>query len=323
MNSPLTVYMELTRDCNLSCSHCLIKKEKVEMNVKKAKTLLDQLVKEHVFKVYFTGGEPLLFPGLYELLEHIKGKPLWSLMQTNGLLITDNVAEALKNAGLGACDLSVYGITPEVHDSITGSPGSFEKVFSAVDTLNAHGMKTFISFVVVQPNVHQLSQFLDWAFQKGIPLVHIRRFIPRYSKDELVPDMDTVRSFFREYSPRYEEYDKKGLHFEIEEAFKIQEVEKDRCPAGIQLCHVTAEGNITPCPYIDVQGESVFEQGFHPLWENSSLLQKARNAIISKGKCEPCEYASECGGGCIAAAYRVTGTFEEPDPYCLVHPDSV
>lgn len=321
MRAPLTVYMEVTRDCNIECSHCLVKKEKVEMPLDNAKKVLDQLVQERVFKVYFTGGEPLLYQGLYELLEHIRGKPIWSLVHTNGLLVTDEIAETLARAGLGACDLPLFGITPQTHDSITGIPGSFEKLFGAIDILNSHKVRTFVSFIVVNRNVQELSQFFDWALRKGIPLAHVRRYIPRCPGDGLLPDMKTLVPILLKYGQRRDEYDGKGLHFEIEEAFNFSEIEGARCPAGIQLCHITAEGTVSPCPYLPVKGESVFEKGFKEIWENSSVLRRARNAAISKGKCKECKYVSVCGGGCIAAAYQTTGAFEEPDPYCMVHPD--
>lgn len=321
MRAPLTVYLEVTRDCNLDCRHCSIKKEKVDMPVEKAKVILDQLVQERVFKVYFTGGEPLLYTGLYELLRYIKGKSIWSLVQTNGLLITDAVAESLKEAGVGACDLPLFGITPQTHDSITGLPGSFEKLFSAIDVLSEHDVRTFVSYVVVKPNVKEFSPFFDWALQRGIQLAHVRRYIPQHPHDKLLPDTEKLRPIISEYAQKRNEYDEKGLHYEIEEAFDFSEQMGARCPAGIQLCHITAEGNITPCPYVPVQGESVFEKGFKSVWEESSVLQRARNAVVSTGKCKTCKYLSDCGGGCIGAAYSITGTFEAPDPYCLVHPD--
>ncbi len=323
MRAPLTVYLEVTRDCNIQCGHCLVKKEKVEMPLEKAKDLLDQLVRERVFKVYFTGGEPLLYHGLTSLLEHIKGKQIWSLVQTNGLLMTDEVAETLKKTGLGALDLPLFGITPETHDSVTGCPGSFEKLFSAIDILNDHKIRTFVSFVVVNPNVNELPHFFDWALEKGIHLAHIRRYIPRYPKDGFLPEMGVLVPTLMEYNRRRDEYDEKGLHYEIEEAFFFSEVMDARCPAGIQLCSITAEGNITPCPYLPVKGESVFEKGFKTVWESSSVLERARTAVVSGKKCKECKYASQCGGGCTAAAYMVTGTFEAPDPYCVVHPNSL
>jgi radical SAM protein with 4Fe4S-binding SPASM domain len=315
--------MEVTRDCNLECGHCFIKKEKVSMPVEKATDILDQLIQERVFKVYFTGGEPLLYMGIFELLQHIKGKPIWSLVQTNGLLITDEVAESLRKAGVGACDLPLFGITPETHDGITGAPGSFNKLFSALDLLKKHNVRTFVSYVVVEPNIKEFSSFFEWALQKEISLAHIRRYIPQHEHDPLVPDTEELRPILLEYAKRRDEYDEKGLHYEIEEAFDFSEQVGARCPAGIQLCYISAEGNITPCPYVPVKGESVFEKGFKSVWENSSVLQRARNAQASTGKCTSCKYLLDCGGGCIGAAYSVTGTFEAPDPYCLFHPDPV
>lgn len=323
MRAPLTVYMEVTRDCNLECRHCLIKKEKISMPVEKAKKLLDQLVQEQVFKVYFTGGEPLLYAGMYELLQHIKKESIWSLVQTNGLLVTDKVAEALKKADVGAVDLPLFGITSETHDSITESPGSFEKLLSALDILEKHNVRTFVSYVVVEPNVKEFSLFFEWALQKGISLAHIRRYIPQHSHDTLVPDSRRIRPILLEYAQRRDEYDEKGLHYEIEEAFDFSELVEARCPAGIQLCHINTEGTIAPCPYMPVQGESVFEKGFKYVWENSSVLQKIRNVAVSAGKCRECKYLLDCGGGCIAAAYNVSGIFETPDPYCLFYPDPV
>ena len=93
MRAPLTVYLEVTRNCNLSCGHCLIKKEEINMPIEIGKVILDLLIEERVFKVYFTGGEPLLYSGMFELLEHIKGESIWSLIQTNG--VTGQVQEIL------------------------------------------------------------------------------------------------------------------------------------------------------------------------------------------------------------------------------------
>lgn len=320
MKAPLTVYMELTRDCNLSCSHCLIKKEKKEIPLEPALSLLDQLVTEQVFKIYFTGGEPLLYPGLLDLLERIKGKSIWSLVQTNGLLVTEELAHSLSHAGLGACDLPLFGITPETHDAVTGKKGSFNELFSAIDTLTKAGVRTFVSFTVLKSNVHQLPQFFDWALEHTIPLAHIRRFIPRYPGDELLPDMNTLIPILKKYAPLRDEYDEKGLHFEIEEAFDFSEVSESRCPAGIQLCHVTADGTIAGCPYLLISGESVLDYDFKTIWETSSLLQKIRTPMHMTGKCVQCTFQKECGGGCIAAAYQVHGDIQSPDPYCLIHP---
>jgi radical SAM protein with 4Fe4S-binding SPASM domain len=323
MRAPLTVYVEVTRKCNLHCAHCLIRNEDITMDVEDAKRVLDDLVRERVFKVYFTGGEPLLYTGLEELLAHLKGRPIWSLVQTNGLLLTESRAEALKEAGVGALDLPLFGITPDTHDAVTGKPGSFYTLLDVLAMLKAHDIRVFVSFMPMSHNIHQAPAFPDWALGQGLVLAHIRRYIPRKNHDEFLPDPTVLREVITRYAQTRSQYDKKGLHYEIEEAFDFSEQAGTRCPAGFQVCTITAEGNITPCPYITVQDESVTKKGFNQVWETSSLLQKARNAVVKKGKCATCRYTAECGGGCIAAAYMLKGSFEEPDPYCLFRPDTL
>ncbi|MGC1119913.1 MAG: radical SAM protein [Candidatus Methanofastidiosia archaeon] len=323
MRAPLTVYLEVTRKCNLRCTHCLTRNEDITMDVETAKSILDELVEERVFKVYFTGGEPLLYSGLEELLTHLKGRPIWSLVQTNGLLLTESRAEALKEAEVGALDLPLFGTTPDTHDAITGKPGSFDNLLDVLAMLRAHDIRAFVSFIPMSHNLHQAPAFPEWAREQGLVLAHIRRYIPRKKHDEFLPDPTILREIVTEYAQNRNQYDKKGLHYEIEEAFDFSEQAGARCSAGFQVCSITAEGNITPCPYITVQGESVAKEGFRQVWETSSLLQRARNAVIKKGKCVTCTYTAECGGGCIAAAYMLKGSLEEPDPYCLFHPDTL
>ncbi|MBU6997755.1 MAG: radical SAM protein [Theionarchaea archaeon] len=323
MRAPLTVYLEVTRKCNLHCAHCLVRNENVSLDVEVAKRILDELVEERVFKIYFTGGEPLLYSGLEELLIHLRGRPVWSLVQTNGLLLTESRAKALREAHLGALDLPLFGITSDTHDAITGIPGSFDTLLDTLAMLRDLEIRAFVSFMPMSHNIHQAPSFPEWAHEQGLVLAHIRRYIPRKENDEHLPDPTILNPIIIGYARNRSQYDKKGLHYEIEEAFDFSEQAGRRCPAGVQVCSITAEGNITPCPYITIQDESVAKEGFKCMWETSSLLQRARDAVITGGKCATCTYVTECGGGCIAAAHMVRGAFEEPDPYCLYHPDTL
>ena len=81
--------IEVTNRCNLNCKHCYVKRTPY---VDLPQTLVKKIIEESnnlgVNRLTFTGGEPLLYPGLIELAQYAKqlGIPELALL-TNGLLI--------------------------------------------------------------------------------------------------------------------------------------------------------------------------------------------------------------------------------------------
>ncbi|MBM4283730.1 MAG: radical SAM protein [Deltaproteobacteria bacterium] len=73
--------------------------------------------------VYVTGGEPLLYPQVVELLAAARSRRLLVHLQTNGTLLA-GAAPDLASLGLQMVSVSLDG-PPEVHDRIRGVPGSF------------------------------------------------------------------------------------------------------------------------------------------------------------------------------------------------------
>src|SRR5579883_3037250 len=75
--------------------------------------------------VAFMGGEPTLREDLPRLIKTAKDAGArWVLLQTNGRrLIYPDYVKALKEAGLDACEVALYGSTAPMHDYHTAAPG--------------------------------------------------------------------------------------------------------------------------------------------------------------------------------------------------------
>lgn len=70
-----------------------------------------------------TGGEPLLYPALLEVLAEARRLGMTTLLVTNGALLSPALLHKLKEAGLGRLLISVDAADPGVHDGHRGLPG--------------------------------------------------------------------------------------------------------------------------------------------------------------------------------------------------------
>ena len=92
--------------------------------------------------------------------------------------------------------------------------------------------------------------------------------------------------------------------------------------AATEYCRITPEGNVTPCPYMDVVAGSVLSESFTAIWNSSSVFANLREPAKLKGRCGVCEFRDLCGG-CRCRAYAVTGDYMAEDPACLYEPSGI
>ncbi|MCL4747524.1 MAG: SPASM domain-containing protein, partial [Burkholderiaceae bacterium] len=86
------------------------------------------------------------------------------------------------------------------------------------------------------------------------------------------------------------------------------------CLAGRRYFRITAQGQITPCPYIpDVAGD-LRRESLATIWETHPVFHRLRNEVPT-GKCGKCDYRYSCGG-CRARALARYGDVMAEDPKC-------
>jgi cyclic pyranopterin phosphate synthase len=125
-------------------------------------------------KIRITGGEPLLRPGLEELvagLSEIKGIRSIS-MTTNGLFLGEK-AYLLKKSGLQSVNISLDTFKPGRFKAMCGIDG-LHKVLNAIYASESAGLKVKINTVVVRGwNDQEVTDFARFARETG----HVVRFI--------------------------------------------------------------------------------------------------------------------------------------------------
>lgn len=199
--------------CNLACRHCFItcgpQEDRVPfMTRARIEALLDEARELGVKEYYFTGGEPMLHPEFYAIIERtLQEGPVHVL--TNGVYLDEAAAARLRALFLGArysleLRVSLDGMTAEQNDPVRGR-GTFARITAGLAALAAAGLSPVITVVEHTPGMAGEAarrEFLAFAQRLGLarprvkflPLLRIGREPRRsraYGRDEVVqPPLD-------------------------------------------------------------------------------------------------------------------------------------
>ncbi len=98
------VAWELTRSCNLACSHCRASSKHGsypnELTTSECFKLIDDIVSFSSPVIILTGGEPLVRKDIFKIAEYGKSKGLTMVMAPNGTLLTDENVKKIISSGI-------------------------------------------------------------------------------------------------------------------------------------------------------------------------------------------------------------------------------
>src|SRR5438132_5622203 len=139
---PLQVSIEVTRRCPLECQHCYNNlpmgdqdARGREMTTEEHLRMLDELVEMGCFWLLYTGGEIFARKDFLEIYTYAKKKGFLITLFTNGTMVTERIADYLAEWRPFAIEITLYGLTKETYERLTGIPGSFEKCMRGIRLL--------------------------------------------------------------------------------------------------------------------------------------------------------------------------------------------
>lgn len=180
--------VSLTDRCNLRCTYCM-PEEGLQWLAKPDLLTDDEIVRLiriavtdlGVTEVRFTGGEPLLRPGLVGIVERcaaLEPRPRMSIT-TNGIGLK-RTAAALKSAGLDRVNVSLDTLRPEVFKTLTRRD-RHKDVIEGMEAARAAGLTPVKVNAVLMPGLNddEAPDLLAWAVEHDYEL----RFIEQMPLD--------------------------------------------------------------------------------------------------------------------------------------------
>lgn len=140
---PSMVVVTVTNVCNLRCIHCayrtVIKEPDytphfLETNL--FKKAVDEISNHKNSFLRISGdGEPLLHKQFADMILYAKERKLFPVtVNTNGILLTDNIAKKLLDAGIDMIEISINAVESKVYEEMRVN-GDYNKLISNIENL--------------------------------------------------------------------------------------------------------------------------------------------------------------------------------------------
>ena len=344
------VMWNLTRRCNLACSHCYmdaIPKEDDEMSLEEGMRLTDDLARMKIPILILTGGEPLMSRNFFSIAFHAREAGLRTVISTNGTLITPEVARLLAEAKIRYVGVSLDSALPASHDKFRGVPGAFDRALQGLRNARDAGLKTGLRITLTKDNWQDVPALLSLALEESIPRFCLYHLVPT-GRGAGIADRDVTaeqrRSVIRFLAEAAEEL--KGQNIEIlttdspmDGAFLMEILKDDPrreevrklltnaggCSTGVKVANINYRGDVHPCHFMpQVVVGNVRERSFRDIWiDNPSpellALREIRSSLTCA--CGSCEYLDLCGG-CRQKAFYYRGDLKAEDPTCILQTEA-
>ncbi len=282
---PVDVQFELTWRCNQQCIHCYqYQAGKDELDTATVCDIISQLAESGTLYLAFTGGEPLLRQDFWQIAEFAARKHFALLLQTNATLIGLAEAKRIAELPLVTVHISILGISPHTHDSITQLCGSFAKMMRAIELLRQHGARVVLNLTLMKQNFNEYP-----AIQK--------------LKEDLGPEVDIRVSPYIYY--KNDGSAGPGLlrlsDEQLREFLKMQgrnDSSRNQallCNFGFCGCTINAKGEVYPCVAVPLVCGNLRQQRFSEIWAKSPVLTRIRSTDVKDlGDCTFCSLKNTC-----------------------------
>ena len=192
---PAKLFVEVTTLCNLQCGMCV--KQNGTGGIPEGTMSMETFERlapafPHLESLVLNGiGEPLLHPQLEEFISRARDllpEKAWVGFQSNGMLLTDERAASLVDAGLDRICISLDTMSDDSFRSIR-SGGEMRGIVAAFASLNkakmgrqGRDLRIGIEFVLIRNNLADLPEAIRWAGRSGASFAIVTQLLP-YHQD--------------------------------------------------------------------------------------------------------------------------------------------
>lgn len=303
-------FIEITSYCNMKCAHCMNDsgENRFEgMDKDKIFRLLDELVEKDFKRLYISGGEPLLYKHIDDVLEYAHELGIKITLATNGWFVSDHINVIKKCVDIVSISFDGIG---EIHDKMRGINGAYNRMVDALRLLNKNGVTTKVSCMIWNDNIDQHEEMVVVAKKLGVKKVNFAILVPvgraKENREMLIDESQypKIYSNIEKLTEKYKD--------EIAVEIKRQHGVSDKClscPGGDLILHIDARGKVSPCSWVSKIDQKEFSIMWEPGLLDKGIRQFGEFKQVLKEREKKYDYT-----GCLAMAYIHNGNYLAKDP---------
>ena len=332
---PILSEVALTWSCNIKCQFCYAacrctsepedESTLKELSTKDVKHVLDIIRHDaEVPSVSFTGGEPVLRRDLTELIAYASSTLNMRVnLITNGTLISAQMADDFRAAGLASAQVSIESPDPDVHNCIVGVKNAFEASLKGLRNLKNAGISVHPHATLCQLNLPSLPQMARFAKSLGVDRFSLNMIIPagRGAAEDLAVRYSEVKDIVLRIKSEAEAAGIRFMWYSPTPMCLFNPVSNQLGNKGCSACEgllsVDPFGRLLPCSSWKEPVGSLLLEGFQDLWFGShgKFLREKRSA---HPLCRECEHFAVCHGAC-PLYFRVHGYDELEEAHAKIN----
>lgn len=328
--------IEVTYRCDLNCVHCSSDARPsnlLEMSRDDCLRILAESAEMGTRDVAFSGGEPLLWPHIFDAVEAAVQHGLKVTLYTSGCAHDfQKTAERLYTLGTFRFIFSVFGATAPSHERVTRKAGSFENTQSAMRHALSLGLTTELHFVPMTGNYSELTDIAQLARKLGASRVSVLRLVPQ-GRAALVRDralnrvqnLELRRQIQALRTKHGRDFVRTGSPYNF-----LMLNDSPACFAAIDRLIIGPDLRLYPCDaFKRIGAEELVKteewscltgRSLPDCWRRSPYLEAVRTYLTTdfEDPCASCKLLEKCVSGCLAQKTIAYGSLaKKPDPDCL------
>ncbi|MDE5882634.1 MAG: radical SAM protein [Muribaculaceae bacterium] len=311
----INLQIELTSACNERCIHCYlpnaVKDTSYSLNFDNLKKVIDDFTMLGGEQLTLTGGEPLLYPELHQLLKFCHEVEIKINLLSNLTLFNQKFIDSIiKHKYVDHIQVSLYSMKPSTHDYITKIRGSWEKTISSIHKLHENGIPVTIACPIMHENMHDISDIMEYTIKNDISFRASTCLLPKNNGDSSFSNQSALNQ--NEYKQIYESLISKFGQKAYNTLFKHSNrserlcacpsyfISSGVCSTGVSSLAINSQGDVTPCPgWPTFVIGNIKKESLEDIWIKSSklkLLKRLNQWKYFKDclKCDDLDFCSIC-----------------------------